>query len=108
MDSYGEGFDNIGLEDYEGGYEMTSYLIGQGHRKIAFLGISNIQWEVVCIDFAGLQDAMEEHKLEFDKKMIIFIFLNMIITDTKCCGSLHKNEGKRVHGGVFYLGFSGK
>lgn len=30
VDSYGEGFDNIGLEDYEGGYEMTSYLIGQG------------------------------------------------------------------------------
>ena len=38
VDSYGEGVDNIGLEDYEGGYEMTSYLIGQGHRKIAFFG----------------------------------------------------------------------
>ena len=25
VDSYGEGFDNIGLEDYEGGYETVSY-----------------------------------------------------------------------------------
>ena len=47
VDSYGEGFDNIGLEDYEGGYEMTSYLIGQGHRKgIRRRFLSRIFWQM--------------------------------------------------------------
>ena len=33
----GEGnYDNIGLQDREGARELTSYLIKQGHRKIAF------------------------------------------------------------------------
>lgn len=67
VDSYGEGFDNIGLEDYEGGYEMTSYLIGQGHRKIAFFGDQQHPMGSNLCRFRGLQDAMEEHKLEFDK-----------------------------------------
>ena len=67
VDSYGEGFDNIGLEDYEGGYEMTSYLIGQGHRKIAFFGDQQHPMGSSLYRFRGLQKAMEEHKLEFDK-----------------------------------------
>lgn len=29
--------DNVGIQDYEGGYELTRYLIRQGHTKIAFL-----------------------------------------------------------------------
>lgn len=67
VDSYGEGFDNIGLEDYEGGHEMTSYLIGQGHRKIAFFGDQQHPMGSSLYRFRGLQKAMEEHKLEFDK-----------------------------------------
>ena len=67
VDSYGEGVDNIGLEDYEGGYEMTSYLIGQGHRKIAFFGDQQHPMGSSLYRFRGLQKAMEEHKLEFDK-----------------------------------------
>lgn len=31
-----ESFDNIGLQDYEGACELTSYLIKLGHRSIAF------------------------------------------------------------------------
>ena len=67
VDSYVEGVDNIGLEDYEGGYEMTSYLIGQGHRKIAFFGDQQHPMGSSLYRFRGLQKAMEEHKLEFDK-----------------------------------------
>ena len=52
---------------YEGGYEMTSYLIGQGHRKIAFFGDQQHPMGSNLCRFRGLQDAMEEHKLEFDK-----------------------------------------
>lgn len=37
---FGEGaseYDNVGLQDYRGAYEMTAYLIRQGHRRIAYL-----------------------------------------------------------------------
>lgn len=37
---FGEGmpeYNNVGLQDYRGAYEMTSYLIRQGHRRIAYL-----------------------------------------------------------------------
>lgn len=46
---------------------MTSYLIGQGHRKIAFFGDQQHPMGSNLCRFRGLQDAMEEHKLEFDK-----------------------------------------
>ncbi|MDO4343757.1 MAG: LacI family DNA-binding transcriptional regulator [Eubacteriales bacterium] len=32
-----DGYDNVGLQDFEGGYEMTRFLIRQGHKRIAFL-----------------------------------------------------------------------
>mgnify|MGYP000441205366 CR=1 FL=1 len=47
---------------------------------------------------------MEEHKLEFDKDDY-FIFPNMIITDTKCCGSLHKREGSGYTAAFFISDF---
>lgn len=30
-------YENVGLDDEEGGYQMASYLLANGHRKIAFL-----------------------------------------------------------------------
>lgn len=36
IDSGDGEYDNIGLQDARGAYEITSYLIQQGHRKIAF------------------------------------------------------------------------
>ena len=68
---------------------MTSYLIGQGHRKIAFFGDQQHPMGSSLYRFRGLQKAMEEHKLEFDKDDYFYL-PNMIITGTKCCGSLHK------------------
>lgn len=37
---FGDGapeYDNVGLQDYRGAYDMTAYLIRQGHRQIAYL-----------------------------------------------------------------------
>ncbi len=36
VDSGDGDYDNVGLQDFKGAYDLTSYMIGQGHRKIAF------------------------------------------------------------------------
>ena len=51
---------NVGLDDFGGGYRMTSYLIRQGHRHIAFLADEK---EPVGVDrerLKGYQKALEE------------------------------------------------
>ena len=37
IDSGRGNYDNIGLQDYEGGYEVASYMLKQGNDKIKFL-----------------------------------------------------------------------
>lgn len=66
VDSYGSGFSNIGLQDYEGGYEMTSYLLGQGHRKIAFFIDQENPQNSSLRRYEGFRDAMEEHQVPFE------------------------------------------
>lgn len=76
VDSYGEGFDNIGLQDYEGAYELAAYLIGQGHRKIAFFidqqkpQGSNLQ------RLEGFQKAMEEYSINFTRNDVYYLPIN--------------------------------
>lgn len=36
VDSGDGEYDNVGLQDFQGAYDITSYMIGQGHKKIAF------------------------------------------------------------------------
>jgi len=54
--------DGIDVDDERASYEMTQYLIGQGHRKIAFLGY---KYEVEALKnrYQGFERAMEEHGL---------------------------------------------
>jgi LacI family transcriptional regulator len=49
FDDDGQAYHNIGLEDKQGGYEMTRYLLAMGHTRIAFL--SSVQ------DFPGSDHA---------------------------------------------------
>lgn len=51
---------NIGIDDYKGGYLSARYLLGKGHRSIAFAG-PNIQMsEVIGNRYRGYCDACEE------------------------------------------------
>ena len=43
-----DGYDNVGLQDFEGGCEMTRFLIQQNHRRIAFLADGE---ELVGVDY---------------------------------------------------------
>lgn len=67
IDSYHDTDDdryyNVGLRDRSGGYIMAQYLIGQGHRNIAFLADADVPVGVDCERFQGVKEAMEEHDL---------------------------------------------
>ncbi|MDO5345015.1 MAG: LacI family DNA-binding transcriptional regulator [Lachnospiraceae bacterium] len=64
IDSGDGEYDNVGLQDMQGAYEMTSYLIRQGHRRIAFFndhgGFTPSNRERLL----GFRLAMEQHGLE--------------------------------------------
>lgn len=50
--------DNIGLQDYEGAFELTSYLLKQGHRSIAFFCDQNPPLASNQERFLGFQKAL--------------------------------------------------
>lgn len=75
IDSYTPGniasYVNIGLDDEQGGYLMTHYLLECGHRKIAFLA-DNMEG-VDYIRYLGHQRALKEYGLEADPDNLIVI-----------------------------------
>lgn len=50
--------DAVFSDDAQGGYDMTRYLIGLGHRHIGFVGNIRLPWFARC--FAGYSRAMNE------------------------------------------------
>jgi DNA-binding LacI/PurR family transcriptional regulator len=50
--------DVVCSDDIQGSYEMTRYLISQGHRHICFVGNTRLPWFSRC--FEGYQRAMEQ------------------------------------------------
>lgn len=56
---------NIGIDDYRGGYLAARYLIGKGHRKIAFASPDPGVGGVIAERFKGFCDACTEAGVEF-------------------------------------------
>ncbi len=52
---------NVGLQDYEGGYQMTEYLIEQGHRDIAFFSQVPYDGKIDDTRYVGHCDALRKH-----------------------------------------------
>ena len=67
---------NIGLEDEEGAYQMTRYLLEMGHRQIAFLA-DNMEG-VDYIRYLGHQRALEENGLEIQEKNLLIFHPGMV------------------------------
>lgn len=62
---------HIGIDDENGGYMMTKYLLEQGRRKIKFLlnenvGVDHLRWK-------GYRRALEERKIIYKDSDLIFI-----------------------------------
>jgi len=73
IDSYYDNRDNIpihniGLNDFEGGYMMTNYLIHQGHRRIAFLADEAKPMGVDLMRLNGYKQALSDNGIEFFAK----------------------------------------
>ena len=66
IDTYADNsshFINIGLNDEQGGYDATNYLISQGHRKIAFLSDNKVG--VDLMRFRGYRRALQDAGIEY-------------------------------------------
>lgn len=55
-------FDLVGFDDFNATLEATRYLIGQGHKEIAFAGDVSFPW--LQRRFAGYRQGMRENKLK--------------------------------------------
>ncbi len=64
--SYGE----VRLDDIEGGYLATKYMIDKGHRNIAFLSSTLKKGGVSEKRYEGYKKAMEEAKIKIDNSWI--------------------------------------
>lgn len=66
MDTYADKQEitNIGIDDYESGYLVATYLLGKGHRKIAFVGPNVTESRVIQRRFQGFCDACAEKGVE--------------------------------------------
>lgn len=81
-----EEYDNIGLQDYEGAFELTSYLLRLGHRSIAFSVIRNSLWQATVNVCAAFRTHCWALACLF-AGMIFIIFLKTKQCATRCCGS---------------------
>lgn len=66
---------NVGLQDFEGGYMLTRYLLDKGHRQIGFLSVSDVLSERTdAIDvsrYQGYQKALSEKGIKIDKEKVL-------------------------------------
>lgn len=72
FDSYVTDVDicNVGLEDFEGSYKATKYLIDRGHKTIAFASPSIKNGGVIHARFEGYRKALEDAELVFHEQCV--------------------------------------
>lgn len=68
-------FYNVGLDDRDGGYQMTTYLIRQGFRKIFLL--ANRDFGVDHERFLGYRAALEEAAIPYRKEWFVLLDKSM-------------------------------
>jgi LacI family transcriptional regulator len=70
----GEGdYDNVGIEDYEGGRMITEYLLKQGHRKIAFFCDRKSPASSTLDRFQGYCDALKKYNITYNNKDYFYL-----------------------------------
>lgn len=62
---------NIGLEDFNGCYTATNYLIGKGHRHISFVSPSVHESGVTKERFNGYKQALADASIPYDEQLVI-------------------------------------
>jgi LacI family transcriptional regulator len=68
--NYQDRFYTVCVDDFQGAYEGTSYLVKCGHRRIGYMDCVRPDLPVLPIDrFFGFKKAIEQYQLEFDDSM---------------------------------------
>jgi LacI family transcriptional regulator len=88
---------NIGLEDCNGGYMATKYLIDKGHRNIVFASPIIKHNGVVEERFKGYKLALKEANIPFEKKNVY----QQEITITEGIGLGHKLSNRMDISAIF-------
>ncbi len=59
-------------DEYQGGFDATSFLIQQGHSKIAIINIGDVSNPVLAsqLRLKGYKDALKKHGIVFDKELV--------------------------------------
>lgn len=72
IDTYAEGIKiaNVGIDDYKGGYLAARYLLGKGHKEIAFVGPDFERPGVIRQRYKGFCDACAERGIELTQDHI--------------------------------------
>jgi len=65
-----DGTSCVYVDDYSAAHAITTHLIGLGHRRIAFLW-GNPQYHSSSERFAGYSDALRDHGIERQKKLVL-------------------------------------
>lgn len=78
IDAYTEGMEitNIGIDDYKGGLLAARYLLGKGHRKIAFVGPNVNSSGVINERYKGFCVACDEKNVEITPEHIFEAYTN--------------------------------
>ncbi|HEU5102144.1 MAG TPA: LacI family DNA-binding transcriptional regulator [Roseiflexaceae bacterium] len=63
------GFSAVTYDDTRGAYEATSYLIGQGHRRIGHIA-GDLRYSTGRARLAGYQRALAEHGIAADQSLV--------------------------------------
>ena len=70
QDSSSHDFSCIIHNDYGATVEMTNYLVKNGHRKIGFIGVDEIDRAVGYQRRRGYEDALKEYGIDADRNLI--------------------------------------
>ncbi len=66
-------YDNVGIEDYEGGKQITKFMLNQGHRKIAFFCDRKVPVSSTLERFQGYCAALSEYGISYSNEDYLYL-----------------------------------
>ena len=66
-------YDNVGIDDYEGGKKITEFMIKQGHRRIAFFCDRKIPVSSTLERFQGYCDVLTKYGISYSNEDYLYL-----------------------------------
>ena len=91
-----ENFSSVCVDDFQGAYNGTSYLIQKGHRNFLYFDYHREDLDACVVDrYLGFKKAIDENAVQFEEKHRITMNLNKIKNDNTniVIDSIKENPG---------------